>query len=86
VQFVDQPGLQPAGWVVIAYTENKFDVRQPRQPPQQVYVPYPLCSPVCAALFALTRAWGSLRTKDEQGSFREALRAVKWVEEEEMPS
>lgn len=80
-QSCDQPGQQPPSWVVIAYTENKFDPRQPKNPPQFVQVLYPFCGPVCAAQFALTRAWGSLRTEDEKEKFKESLLSIKWLEE-----
>ena len=77
-ELVEQPGQQPEGWVVIAYVEKKFDPRQPKAPPEAFLVPYPFCGPACAALFALTRAWGSLKTKDEKGRFMESLRSIKW--------
>lgn len=81
VQMVEQPGHQPPGWVVLAYTETKFNPQQPGSPPQTAYVPYPFCGPVCAALFGLTRAWGSLKTKDEKEAFKESLRKIKWFGE-----
>lgn len=78
VEPCSQPGNQPPGWVVVAYTEKKIDLKQPTAPPQILLVPYPFCGPVCTALYALTRAWAGLATKDEKEGFMESLRKIKW--------